>query len=294
MKILLTFASLLVFLLPSLAQEPHILQDIPYIANGHERQVLDVYLPENIDSPVPTLLMIHGGGFIFGDKDEMRSVAQFFQEAGYATVAPNYRLAPDYTYPAQIEDVFCALAWTVNHAEEYGFDLTRLVLVGESAGANAAALLGTVDIPEQYLTDCPYSLPDSFQARAVVAYYMPVDLTSCDCVAAQQMAALYLGIPQEETSHTETMQDRWADASPLYWIDENDPPFLLVHGERDSLVPLSESLAFQQAYEAVGGEVTLITVPLLNHGFFRLTWLPPVQNALEDVQQFIADVLAEE
>lgn len=293
MKTLFAFASLLLFFLPTMAQEPQILLDIPYIPDGQERQVLDVYLPENVDSPVPTLLMIHGGGFIFGDKDEMRSVAQSFQEMGYATVAPNYRLAPDYTYPAQIEDVFCALAWTIHHAEEYGFDPTRLVLVGESAGANAAALLGTVDTPQQYLANCPYSLPDDFQARAVVAYYMPVNLTSCDCVAAQQMAALYLGIPEGEAGQLETMQDRWADASPLYWIDDNDPPFLLVHGERDSLVPLSESLAFQSAYEEVGGEVLLITIPLLNHGFFRLTWLPPVQNALEEVQQYIEAALAQ-
>lgn len=292
MRSLFVFASALVFLLPGTAQETQTLQDIPYIADAHERQVLDVYLPD-ADEPAPTLFMIHGGGFIFGDKDEMRSVARIFQEAGYATVAPNYRLAPEYTYPSQIEDVFCALAWTVNHAEEYGFDPSRLVLIGESAGANAAAMLGTVDSPEQYLEHCPYPLPDDFQARAVVAYYMPVDLTSCECTAAQQMAAVYLGIPEEEMADVETVQNSWADASPLAWIDAADPPFLLVHGERDSLVPLSESLAFQSAYEAVGGDVSLITIPLLNHGFFRLTWLPPVQNALEEVQLYIADILEE-
>lgn len=293
MKKLLLMISLMVLALPANAQEPQVMTDIPYMQDGHERQVLDLYLPAASAEPAPTLLMVHGGGYIFGDKDEMRGVALHFQERGYATVAPNYRLAPEYTYPAQIEDVFCALAWTLAHAQDYNLDPARLVIVGESAGANAAALLGTVDAPEAYLTDCAYELPEGFRAQGVVAYYMPVELTSCECDAAQQMAAVYLGIPPSEIGTAQQQAETWADASPLAWIDAEDPPFFLVHGERDSLVPISESLAFQRAYEAVGGDVSLLTIPLLNHGFFRLVGLAPVRAALEDVERFIDAVVGD-
>ncbi len=293
MKRILVLCTVFLLALPLLAQEAQTLVDVPYVPDEHERQVLDIYLPQDAASPAPTLLMIHGGGYIFGDKDEMRGVARHFQERGYAVIAPNYRLAPDYTYPAQIEDVFCALAWTIAHADEYNLDPARLVIVGESAGANAAALLGTVDAPEQYLAGCAYDLPDDFEPQGVVAYYMPVDLTSCECDAAQRMAALYLGIPETEIENVGELRSVWADASPLAWIDEDDPPFFLVHGELDSLVPLSESEAFQRAYRAVGGEVSLLTIPLLNHGFFRLVGLPPVRNALDEVEAFVADVLAQ-
>jgi acetyl esterase/lipase len=261
--------------------------NIAYVPDGHPRQSLDVYQPAATDSAAPVIVMIHGGGFVMGSKNMLDDAARWFAERGYAVVVPGYRLAPEFTYPAQINDVFCALAWTYTHADEYGFRTADLILLGESAGANAVALLATVDTPEQYLEDCPHTLPDDAQADGVVAYYMPVDLSTCECSFARELSQAYLGASEDEIADMSRARDIWNEASPLAWIDADDPPFLLIHGTADSLVPVSESRYFVDEYEAVGGEVELVTLEGAAHGFFAYLWRDAAQDALPHVLDFI-------
>lgn len=264
--------------------------DIAY-NNITDRQVLDVYMPEERDDPLPTLFMIHGGGFVFGSKGLVRDIAEYFADQGYAVVAPSYRLAPRFTYPAQIEDMFCALAWTTHYADTFGFDINRIALVGESAGANIAAMLGTIDNPAQFLTNCHYTLPDNFKLTGVAAYYMPVDLSTCECEDAIRFASLYLGISRQALSNgIEQLREQWAEASPYAWLDPNDPPFLLVHGDRDELVPISESRGFLRAAQAIGIAVDLVVIPGANHGFFSRLRNEANQEALPYLEDFLARI----
>ena len=264
--------------------------EIAYIEDGNPRHELDLYLPEG-DAPAPVIFMVHGGGYIFGDKSQVRWTARHFIAQGYAVVAPNYRLAPTHTYPAQIEDVFCALAWTVANAEQYNLDTSRLFLMGESAGANAIAMLAAVDDPQNYLSNCLHALPDDFKAVGVVAFYTPVDLSSCECRVAKRMLTLYLGAEADFSSllaREDEMRDVWASASPLTWLDGSEAPFLLIHGTADNLVPISESELLQQRLQAVGVPVELFRVDNAGHGFFSYTNTAHMQAALPVVGRFLA------
>jgi acetyl esterase/lipase len=265
--------------------------NIAYIPDGHPRQTLDVYQPQHPD-PVPVIVMIHGGGYIAGSKNMLSDAAQWFAERGYAVVVPGYRLAPDFTYPAQINDAFCALAWTYSHADEYGFDTDDLILLGESAGANAAALLATVDTPQTYLSDCPYTLPDNAQPAGVVAYYMPVDLSTCECQLAKTLSYTYLGVSADEIENVDEARNLWDEASPLSWMDANDPPFLLIHGTDDFLIPVSESRYFVEEYESAGAQAELVALEGAGHGFFAYLNREAAQQALPYVMDFIERLLA--
>ncbi|NJR12848.1 alpha/beta hydrolase [bacterium] len=211
----------------------------------------------------------------------------FFVEEGYAVVTPNYRLAPTYPHPTPLNDIFCAYAWTLTHADDYGFDLTRLVLIGESAGGNAAAMLASVDAPQTYLTDCAYAIPPDIKPQAAVLYYTPLELSTCVCRTAKQFAALYLGLEGYEPSEEEAMRKRAVDASPLPWLDGNEPPFLLFHGTEDTLIPISESELFVESVQAAGGQADLIVVPEAEHGFFARPAYPYVRDSWQTVIEFL-------
>jgi len=287
---------IVLFTIPTLAQDDNLSTrvNIPYNDDGNPRQVLDLHRPDDVDEPLPVIFMVHGGGFVFGSQEMLFDVARRYAGMGYAVVTPTYRLAPINTYPAAIEDVFCALAWTFENADEFNVDLSRLVLVGESAGANAAAIIATVADPSPYLTDCPYALPDDYTIQGVVAVYLPVDLSTCDCDPARGLASLYLGIDNDDWEQAENLRDLWAEASPLAHLDEDDPPFILIHGTDDSFVPYSESELFVETYQALGGEVELFPIEGADHGYFDRVRSRPARETYAIIDAWLQDVLAPE
>lgn len=263
--------------------------DIAYLIGGDEYQTLDIYLPNELQAPLPILFMVHGGGFIAGDKSEMHGTAEHYANLGYAVISPNYRLAPAFTYPTAHADVFCALAWTLAHADEYNLDNSRLYLMGESAGANTIALLATMDAPNSLLTDCEHQLPEPLNIRAVFAMYMPVDLASCECQIAKRLASMYLDVNLSDWDDT-TTQALWENASIIHELDQNDPPFYLIHGANDFLVPLSESDYFVELVETVGGHAELVVFEGANHGFFTNIDSDYTQRALEIIDKWLEDL----
>lgn len=277
LRSILLLLSLALLMMPSIAQEAipsryASVQDINYVDNGDERQVLDLYLPdETVAQPYPVLFMVHGGGFFAGDKADMSSIAQYYTEQGYAVVAPNYRLAPDVQFPSAHGDVFCAMAWTFDNADTYALDTDQITLLGESAGGNIVAYLGAVDDATAFMQECDLSYPTDPDFSSAILFYAPVDLLSCDCQMARRMASVYTGISyfawEDETTIAEFM-----DISVVTWLDANDPPFYLLHGDIDFLVPLSEAQLFISDYEAVGGQAELTIFEGANHGF--LTGFP--------------------
>jgi acetyl esterase/lipase len=241
---------------------PILYANVAYAHPSDPRQVLDVYQPASVPGPYPTLFMVHGGGFLAGAKDDLAPLARWFAQQGYAVVLVEYRLAPEHVYPAQVQDAFCALGWLYAHAATYAFNSDQIVAVGESVGGSLVALLGAVEDPQRYLEDCAYDVPDGERLHGVVAFY-PV--TNFALPAYGAFFVPYLGLPPEQAP------ERWAEASPLQWIDGEEPPFLVLHGSWDVRVPSSESRNLVEALRAQQSEAELVVIQQADHGFLAET-----------------------
>ena len=117
--------------------------------------LLDLYRPKDTEGKLPVLLNIHGGAWVYGDKKVYAPYCMYLATQGFAVVNASYRLAPKHTFPAPLEDVGAMVEWTVNHAEEYGLDVSNLFFVGDSAGAHLATAYTAVQLNEAYANSFP-------------------------------------------------------------------------------------------------------------------------------------------
>jgi acetyl esterase/lipase len=246
--------------------------DLAY-ATLSDLQRLDVYTPDVGEPPYGVIVIIHGGGWTVGDKrgELPLSAIPGFLALGYAVASVNYRLAPEAVFPAQLLDVKAAIRYLRAMAPTFGLDADRIAVVGESAGAHLAAMLGTTrDLPE--FDDPALGNPDvSSAVQAVVDFYGPADLTTSDaqralnppCPAEPDPAiAALLG-----ASPTEAPELAVA-ASPTGYLraGQDLPPFLIAHGDADCVVPYQQSVELHDAIEAVApGRSQLVIVPASGH-----------------------------
>ena len=214
------------------------LRDIEYSAPGWP-QVLraDLLLPRR-DGPLPVVLTIHGGGWANRSRDDMQSIAGQLVERGYAVLNLDYRFAPRYRYPAQIDDLRLALDWVHRNADRYRFDTTRVSAWGYSSGAHLAALLGAVE--NRRPNDDATPLP---RLRAVVAGGIPADLRVYE---ESPIVERFMG------GRPADMPQRYAEASPLYHVSADDPAVFLYHGNLDMLVEPEQSTIYYDALVDAG------------------------------------------
>ena len=147
------------------------LRDLPYVENGHERQKLDLYLPEKATGPLPVVVWIHGGGWQAGNKDHCRALP--FVSKGFAAASINYRLSQHAKFPAQIDDCKAAIRWLRAHASQYQLDPNHIGVWGESAGGHLVALLGTTG-GKEFSPPGP-NAKQSDKVQAVCDWYGPTD-----------------------------------------------------------------------------------------------------------------------
>jgi acetyl esterase/lipase len=244
--------------------------------DGDPEQQLDVYLPTSQNGPYPTLLVIHGGG---GDKRDLAKLALHFVKLDYAVVSINHRTMRQNIYPTQVQDAFCALAWTHANADVYGFDPGRIVALGHSSGGTLAAMLGAVDDPALYLEDCPHSLPEAHWVRGVVPFTGIFDYAS----AAASSPGLRSYINSYLGAEENAAPDTWAEASPMTWIDGSEPPFLLIHGAADKNIDPDQSVDFADVLEQAGVDMELLLIPDADHGVIIRS-----EQSFEAVEDFLA------
>jgi acetyl esterase/lipase len=229
-------------------------RDIPYGAGPGAGERLDVYLPRGPIPPGgrPVLIAIHGGGWRRFDKTGYgERIAGAFVDRGYIVVAPNYELSSPAraSWPVNLGDVQQAVSWVRAHAAELGINPGHVAAIGESAGANLAALLGTDPGPAG-------AGPNSDRVDAVVAFSAPLDLPALYAespIAARAVAQFLGGSPHQ-------VRASYAAASPIDHVAPGDPPMLLVHGARDPLVPASQSEMMAAALATAGVRSRLILV----------------------------------
>ncbi len=224
--------------------------DMTYCTMDGEAQKLDISLP-NEGGPWPVLVYIHGGSWMSGDK---KDTAGFGGEVsqGYAVVSLNYRLYPAVRYPKMIEDVKCAIRSLRAHAVQFNLDPNRIAAIGSSAGAHLASLIGTSDQSAGW--DVGEYLDQSSRVQAVVALAPATDFSQEFLDPENQLQLLDLFGPQNLLA-----------ASPITHVSSDDPPFLLVHGNLDKLLPVQQSQSMYARLKEANVPAELIVVENADH-----------------------------
>ena len=208
------------------ASAQEVKKNIPYVASGHARQVLDVHAPKDAKN-LPVVFWIHGGGWQAGDKSSVQIKPQFFMDKGFVFVSTNYRLLPDFDMETIIRDIAKSIHWVHEHIAEYGGDPKRLLVMGHSAGAQLAAI---VSIDDRYLKDEGLSL-------AIIKGCVPVDGDTYDVPAIIETAETRRrvhGLPQAKFGHREKFGNdpaKHRDFSAVTHVasGKNIPPFLIMY-----------------------------------------------------------------
>jgi acetyl esterase/lipase len=237
--------------------------NVAYTDSTNPPQLLDVYLPADDSSARPMVIYIHSGSWQEGDKGEHPEMYLPLVEAGFVVFCINYRLTGEAAYPAQIYDCKAAVRWARAHAQEYGGDPERIAAVGASAGAHLAALLGTTgDVKE--LEGNEGSAGVSSRVQAVVDWFGPTDLTLVQAAEGYDITPVVMllgGEPKER-------MDMAKLASPAAFVSADDPPFLIIHGTDDPVVPFVLSQVMAGKLSAAGASAELIPVAGGKHGKF--------------------------
>lgn len=233
-----------------------LLKDVAYAERESGPLLADFYIPAG-DGPFPGVLVVHGGAWRSGNKDQLRFVAERLAASGYTVMAINYRLCPAHKHPAQIEDCKSAVRYFRRHAAEYKFDASWLGGWGYSAGAHLVSLLGTT-VPSDGLEgpDAGSDAP-STRLQAVVAGGTPCDFRPFP--TDNTMLVDWLGATAAEKPEV------YAQASPIVYVTKDDAPMFLYHGDADELVPLENAQSMAQALEAAGVEVVMHVILKAKH-----------------------------
>jgi acetyl esterase/lipase len=242
--------------------------NLEYVPEGHERQRLDLYVPANADTPLPVIVWIHGGAWLGGSKDG-GSPALPFAGKGYAVACINYRLSQHAVFPAQIDDCKAAIRWLRANAKTYNLDPERIGVWGASAGGHLVALLGTSG-GSQDREGKGGNTDQSSRVQAVVDFFGPTDFLQMDAHAVpgarmkhdpptSPESRLIGGAIQENV-------EKVGRANPIEYVSKDAPPFLIVHGEQDPLVPCHQSELLYEALKRARSDVTFYKIAGASHG----------------------------
>lgn len=244
--------SILGFLLVTLslgqATEPgH--RDIEYAKAGNYSLTLDLYLPEK--DATPLVIWVHGGAWRSGSKERMPLGGLI--ERGYAIASLNYRLSPVAKFPAQAHDIKAAIRFLRARESDYGYDASRFVIAGASAGGHLAALVGVTNGHAELEGTVGDHDGVPSTVHAIVDFYGPTNFLTI--LKQSTPHGLGVRIPALQLllrAQPEDVPDLARLASPVWHIDENDPPLLLIHGDQDPQVPINQSHELEGAYREKG------------------------------------------
>ncbi|MCB9874582.1 MAG: alpha/beta hydrolase fold domain-containing protein [Planctomycetaceae bacterium] len=245
-------------------------RDIEYALVDGVSLRLDVYAPKEPVEARPLIVWIHGGGWKNGSKDQCPALR--FLERGFVVASVDYRLSDVAIYPAQIQDCKSAIRWLRANAKQFSIDPKRIGVWGSSAGGHLVALLGTSG-GDEYLEGTHGNPEQSSSVQAVCDFFGPTDFLQMDAHALPiapfkhdapgSPEALVIGGPIQEN------KEKVAKANPVTYVTADDPPFLIVHGDNDPLVPLHQSQLLFEALRHVKVDVKLHVVEGGSHGFGR-------------------------
>lgn len=242
--------------------------DQPYAGNDNPKQKVDLYLPKkrNTDKPLPVVALIHGGGWVNGDRLGYAAAAiQFARTGDYASVAVGYRLTKEAHWPSQIYDCKAAIRWIRAHAKEYNLDPNKIAVMGSSAGGHLSSLIGTSGDVKELEGGLGPSTTFSSRVQCVVNLCGPEDFTQAlmfdkddKPIAKDDAVSGLLGGTYEE-KRTEALA-----ASPVTYVTNDDPPFITFHGTADKRVAFLHAETIHAALKQAG--VPSLLVPITDGG----------------------------
>ncbi|MGA3169944.1 MAG: alpha/beta hydrolase [Chthoniobacteraceae bacterium] len=239
-----------------------VLLNIPYVPNGSPGQRLDLYLPAQPGPPSPLVVWIHGGAWRAGSKDVCP--ARILVPFGYAAASIEYRFSQEAVFPAQIEDCKAAIRWLRAHAAEYNIDPARIGVWGASAGGHLVAMLGVTGNIRDF--DVGANLNESSAVQCVVDYFGPVDFLHYGPPGKVNLDGLDSAVDELLGGPVAADQARARRASPVYYVTGHEPPFLILQGDRDPLVPYQQSQELEAVLLKAGDQATLKMIPGAGHG----------------------------
>jgi acetyl esterase/lipase len=242
-------------------------RNLDYVVNGHDRHKLDVFVPET-GTNWPLIVWIHGGAWLGGSKENCPAMR--FVGEGYAVASINYRLSQHATFPAQLIDCKAAIRWLRSHSRQFGYNRSRIGVWGASAGGHLAALVGTSSDVQEFdgLGDARGL---SSRVQCVVDFFGPSDLTlmgkqappdsALDHDAPDSPESKLIGGPIQER------KEEAQKANSITYVSADDPPFLIVHGDADNVVPIGQSELLHAALTKAAVNSTYRVIKGAGHGF---------------------------
>ncbi|HTP12639.1 MAG TPA: alpha/beta hydrolase [Bacteroidota bacterium] len=257
------------------ANEIRVIPNVVYsTANGYDSK-LDVYLHRDPKGTVPVVLFIHGGGWVAGSKEGAVTALLPWMERGLTVVNVEYRMARVSLAPAAVEDCRLALRWVFKNAKQYGFDTTRVIVTGSSAGGHLALMTGMLNAPDGFdtPTDWDYATVEP-KVAAIINWFGITDVK--DLLAGpnkQNYAVNWIGDQKDKDALAQRV-------SPLTYVRKGLPPIFSVQGDHDELVPYSHSVRLHEALTKAGVPNKLLTIPGGKHGGFTKEEMAKTYNAI--------------
>ena len=202
----------------------------------------DVFTPPGKPKDAPAVLLVHGGGWLNGDRTQLRGYGILLGRKGYVCVASEYRLSGESRWPAQIHDVKAAIRWMRANAADLGLDPARIAVSGNSAGGHLSLMAGATQDVSAFEGEGG-NLGHSTAVSAVIAFYPPVQLKHPEQPLSQ---------PVEALMGSDATAEALDEASPITHVTRAFPPTLLIHGSDDAIVPVEASLGMYRALSAAG------------------------------------------
>jgi acetyl esterase/lipase len=234
--------------------------DVVYTSGKDWQQKLDLYLPPNTGKPTPVLINIHGGGWNHGAKESQTGFKTFFK-MGFAVANIEYRLTPQATAPAAVEDARCALIYLIKNARALNIDVNKIVVMGGSAGGHLALMTGLLANDHRFDGNCPGV--ENIKVAAIIDKYGITDVWDWGYGkhVTSKSAGRWLGDKANDAVFARSV-------SPINYVNKDNPPVFIVHGDADPTVPYEQSVELHKKLQEAGVVTEFMTVEGGKHGGF--------------------------
>ncbi|MCI0459410.1 MAG: alpha/beta hydrolase [Gemmataceae bacterium] len=232
---------------------------------------LSIAHPKNGTGPFPAVVLIHGGGWLYGNHRDYVPLGLRLAQKGYVAATISYRLATVEPFPAAVHDVKCAVRWLRKHAEKYRVDRDRIGVYGHSAGGHLACMLGVAGgVKELEGNGGCHDQPSDVRCVVCCSGLTDLEHLHGQCVAGKLPfygSFTRMAIEQFMGGPPRKFKERYAQASPITYASKTSMPTLLIHGTRDPVVPLEQSQRLEKRLREVGAEVRLLALKDATHSF---------------------------